>query len=45
MGCTREIFTNRIAEIRNEKDNAYLRRRNLGLILAAVVIYAVWLLI
>ncbi|NLN72451.1 MAG: hypothetical protein GX137_06685 [Thermoplasmatales archaeon] len=45
MGCTEELFSNRIAEIRNEKDNAYLRRRNLSLILTALAAYTIWLLI
>ncbi|MDD2532693.1 MAG: hypothetical protein WDA05_06070 [Candidatus Methanomethylophilaceae archaeon] len=45
MGCTKELFTNRIAELRNEKDNTYLRKRNTSLVLAAVMAYALWLMI
>ena len=45
MGCTKELFVNSIAEIRNEKDNTYLKKRNASLLLAAVMIYAVWFLI
>ncbi len=45
MGCTKELFANRIAEIRNEKDNTYLKKRNLSLMLVAFTAYAVWLLI
>lgn len=45
MGCAREIFANRFAEIRNIRDNSYLKKRNAVSAAIAVMAYATWLIV